>query len=244
MSRDLYPVLSAASTTWRHLQHISNNLSNINTTGFKESRVSFEDALNEATGTGKTPGGNENGYVKIGRMVPDMSDGNLIQDNVNTHFALRGDGFFAVQTGNGETLMQRSGAFQLDTQGYLVNQMGEKVLTTTGPIQFDDYQKENFTLSADGRFLDERGAEFSQLLVLTADELKPVGGTRWRGENMREISEPLDVVQGALEGSNVNPFRSMIEMLETTRHFELYQKTMQSSRDMDNSINMLGKRIQ
>jgi len=237
MSRDIYPALTAASASWRHLEHISNNLANVNSIGYKERRVSFETVMASANG-GKL----SEGYVKIknGNIVD--TDGSLIQDNVDTHFALRGQGFFAVESNTGETLLMRSGSFQLNTEGFLVNVHGEKVLSTTGPIQFDDYQRSQFSLSSDGRFLDERGAEFAQLAVMDGKELQPLGGTRWRGENLRNIDEPVQVVQGALESSNVNPFRTMIEMMETTRHFEMYQKSIQSSRQMNNSLNQMTRR--
>jgi flagellar basal body rod protein FlgG len=223
------------------MEHISSNLSNINSTGYKERRVSFETIMAQAGG-GKL----SEGYVALGDGNVDERDGNLIQDNVDTHFAIRGEGYFAVQNNDGETLMMRSGAFQLDTQGFLVNQLGERVLTTTGPLQFDDYQRSNFTLSADGRFLDERGAEFAQLLIVNSsdEKIEPLAATRWRADNIEEITEPTNVVQGALENSNVNPFRSMIEMLETSRHFEMYQKSMQASTEMDNNANQMARRSQ
>ena len=238
MSRDIYPALSAASASWKHLEHISNNLANVNTLGYKERRVSFETVLASAEG-GKL----SEAYVKLGNGNIVETDGSLIQDNVDTHFAIRGNGFFPVQKEDGEVLLMRSGSFQLDTQGFLVNVHGEKVLTSTGPLQFDDYQRNNFTLAADGRFLDERGAEFAQMILMDGDNLEPLAGTRWRGENLRVIEEPLDVVQGALEGSNVNPFRTMIEMMETSRHFEMYQKAMQASSKMDQSLNTAAKKM-
>jgi flagellar basal body rod protein FlgG len=240
MSRDLYPTMTAASATWRHLEHISNNLANVNTTGFKERRVSFESVLASA----QNPGLLSEGYVKISDGAIDVQSGSLIQDNVSTHFAIEGNGFFVLENAEGEQVLTRSGIFQIDNYGYLVNAMGEKVVTTTGPIQLDDFQRDNFTVTPDGRLLDDRGGEFAQLLVMDGDNLEPLLGTRWKGENLRQV-EPYTytVRQGMLENSNVNPFRNMIEMVETTRHFEMYQKAMHSSREMDSSLNAMVSKI-
>ncbi len=61
---------------------------------------------------------------------------------------------------------------------------------------------------------------------------------------MREVQEGGFVVrQGMLESSNVNPFRTMIEMMETTRHFEMYQKSMQASKEMDSALNSMTHRL-
>ena len=166
-----------------------------------------------------------------------------MQDNNPTHFALEGNGFFVVQSASGEPLLTRAGIFQLDRNGFLVNAMGEKVMTVSGPIQFDDYQREEFTVTEDGRLMDERGGEFARLLIMDGDELEPLAGTRWRATNLREITDNTFIVrQGMLETSNVNPFRTMIEMMETTRHFEMYQKSMQASKEMDSNLNQMTHR--
>lgn len=239
MSRDIYTSLTAASAAQKHLEHIANNLSNVNTTGYKERRVSFESVLAQS-GTGPL----EEGYVKISDGQINQEPGSLLQDNVNTHLALRGEGFFVVENGSGEQFLTRSGNFQMDNQGYLVNQRGEKLQTQTGSVQLDDFQRDGFTIATDGRFLDENGAEFAQLLVMNGDNLEPLPGTRWKGENFREIeAEAVQVEQGFLEASNVNPFRTMIEMMETTRHIELHQKTLQSSQQMDSNLNQMARRI-
>ena len=56
-----------------------------------------------------------------------------------------------MQSANGEPLLTRAGIFQLDRNGFLVNAMGEKVMTVSGPIQFDEYQREEFRVTEEGR---------------------------------------------------------------------------------------------
>ena len=238
MSREIYPAMTAASASMRHLDHVSHNLSNVNTAGFKERRISFQSILAQAQ-----EGPLSEGYVQLTEGKINVESGSLMQDNNPTHFALEGNGFFVVQSASGEPLLTRAGIFQLDRNGYLVNAMGEKVMTVSGPIQFDDYQREEFTVTEDGRLMDERGGEFARLLIMDGDELEPLAGTRWRATNLREITDNTFVVrQGMLETSNVNPFRTMIEMMETTRHFEMYQKSMQASKEMDSTLNQMTHR--
>ena len=239
MSRDLYPAMTAASASLKHLEHVSHNLANVNTSGFKERRISFEAVLANAE-----QGPLAQGYTKITEGKINVESGSLIQDNNPTSFALEGKGFFVVQGANGEPLLTRAGIFQLDRNGFLVNAMGEKVMTVSGPIQFDEYQREEFRVTEDGRLMDERGGEFTRLLIMDGDDLEPLAGTRWRASNMREVQEGGFIVrQGMLESSNVNPFRTMIEMMETTRHFEMYQKSMQASKEMDSALNSMTHRL-
>ncbi len=239
MSRDLYPAMTAASAALQHLEHVSHNLANVNTSGFKERRISFEAVLADAQ-----RGPLAEGYTQITEGKINTESGSLIQDNNPTHFALEGNGFFVVQSASGEPLLTRAGIFQLDRNGFLVNAVGEKVMTVSGPIQFDEYQREEFRLTEDGRMMDERGGEFARLLIMDGDNLEPLAGTRWRADNLREVPMGNFVVrQGMLESSNVNPFRTMIEMMETTRHFEMYQKSMQASKEMDSSLNQMSHKI-
>merc|ERR1712046_110180 len=96
---------------------------------------------------------------------PELSkrDGGIVNDNVSTHMALRGEGFFAIEAANGETVLTRSGNFQLNDNGELVTPAGEIVLGLNGPIMFLPEQKE-FTVTADGRIMDFLGSEMDQLM--------------------------------------------------------------------------------
>jgi len=240
MSRDIYPTMTAATAAWQQLEHISNNLANVNTTGFKERRVSFESYMAQPN----QPNTMNETYVKISDGNINDENGTLMIDNVQTHLAIEGKGFFVVENAAGERVLTRSGNFQIDRDGYLTNQMGEKVITTTGPMMMDIFQQANFQVDDTGRLLDERGGEFGRLLIVDGEGLEPLAGTRWRADNMDILSpEEYTIRQGALENSNVNPFRSMIEMLEATRHFEMYQKAMQSSKEMDSSLNQMVHKV-
>ena len=221
MSRDIYPSLAGASAAWSHLEVVANNISNATTTGFKAQRMRFDNAMVNEGVLG-------NGYVQAEAGVQDFSDGALIHDEVSTHLALQGRGFFAVESG-GQTLLMRAGMFSLSSEGQLVTPDGERVLGESGPIQLLPGQR--MTVTASGVVMVD-GEELDKLQILDADELTPIGGTRWRAEGPSRRGT-AQVVQGALEGSNADPMRGMTELIQTSRYFEMYQKAMQTSDELD-----------
>ncbi|MEL6344839.1 MAG: flagellar hook-basal body protein [Myxococcota bacterium] len=226
MSRDIYPSLSGASATWQHLEVLANNIANTATSGFKAHRATFENVMNDQGLLG-------DGHVRTDYSVQDFSDGMLVEDQNPTHFALRGRGFFAVESAFGP-MLQRSGAFSLDAQGFLVTAEGDRVLGENGPIQIRDELRDggelvvaqDGTLSADGTIIDT-------LQLMDGANLEPVGASRWRARDGMLPADNVTVVQGALEGSNADPIRGMTRLIETSRYFEMYQKAMQTSDELD-----------
>ena len=235
MSKDIYPALTGASATWHQMNYISNNLSNVSTNGFKAKRVAFQ-AYGERTGL------LAEGYTRLANQKDDDSVGTLMQDGVDTHFALNGKGYFAVESREGEILLMRNGFFQFDNQGYLVNSMGEKVLADGGG--YIQMNRDEFVLNVtkEGEILDENGAARTRIMVVDADDAEPLMGTRYRGQNLRDLSGTVEIIQGALEASNTNPFREMIEMMQATRYFESFQKAMTTSTELDQKLNQSAKR--
>ena len=233
MSRDIYPSLSGAMATWRQMDQITNNMSNMNTVGYKGRRVPFENYMQNEGLLG-------DGYTRLGELKVDFSDGTAVRDNVNTHFVIRGEGFFSVQNDT-EQLLMRSGNFQMDANGFLVNSMGEKVMGRSGPIQFPQEQLE-FSVTNDGRILDEEGFELDQIVIVNGQNLEPLANSRWRAEQVEDVTGTVQIEQGALESSNVDGFRSMIQMIEASRFLETYQKAIHTSDMMDAYINQMTRR--
>lgn len=225
MSRDVYASLSGAATAWRQLETLSNNLANADTNGFRASRVSF--ALTGDQGLGAV-------YASVGATTFVDEDGALQQDNVATHLALRGQGFFALQDGTAT----RAGAFRLDEEGKLVTQDGVAVLGDGGPLQLDP--KETFTVGTDGTVTGSRSGEVGKLSIVNLSNPTPLGGTRWSG-TATPVATPT-IVQGALEGSNVDPMQGMAELIEASRFFEAQQKVLSTSDEMQARLNRAGGR--
>ena len=112
--------INAANTD---LNVTANNLANVDTTGFKQSRAEFADLYAQTQGNGSTTVGNG---VKVADIAQQFGVGNPISTGNNLDLALTGAGFF-IMSNNGAVSYTRNGAFQVDRNGYLVNSSNERV---------------------------------------------------------------------------------------------------------------------
>ncbi len=216
MSTDIYAAYSGALAAWRNLEMVSGNIANANTTGFREQRMRFEDTLGAVQAT-------QGGYKS--------TDGPLVTDNVDTHFAIRGDGFFAL----GDGTFTRDGTFRLDPDGRLTTKDGAPVLGEGGAITVE--RGERLTVGTDGTVTGSASGDIGKLRLVTLAGATPVGENRWTGAP--GAGSVATVVQGALEGSNVDPMRCMVELVEASRAFEAQQKVMQSSDEARSRLNQM-----
>jgi flagellar basal-body rod protein FlgF len=215
VKHDLYTSWSGARAAWQQLELLSNNVSNTDTAGFREQRASFE-----LSGTGPLA----DASTRMRAVAWSDADGTLRTDDVPTHLALRGPGYFALADGT----YTRDGSFRIDGEGRLVTAAGVPVLTEGGPVQLAP--GESLTVSQDGTVAGSRTGEFGTLVLVQLDNGRPVGGNLWQGA--ARPTEGTAVIQGALEGSNVDPMRNMVELIEASRFFEAQQKVMSTSDDM------------
>lgn len=177
MLRSLISALTGLGQSQRNMDVIGNNVANVNTIGYKASRVSFSDAFNltlrqPAPGSGNTT---PTPPLQVGMGVTTSSiknlftQGALTQTNVPTDLAILGDGFFLVKDPvNGQVYVTRAGDFRLDENGYLVTSSGMRVqgysdsaLSSIGDIKIDTQGAPegtdpnavvaNFTISPDGK---------------------------------------------------------------------------------------------
>ena len=106
---------------------------------------------------------------------------------------------------------------------------GGKVLGEAGPIQLELGQR--LDVAPDGSIKVD-GDIYDRLRIVDAAELRPQGASQWRADSEIFDSEAR-IVQGALEGSNADPIQGMTDLIQTSRYFEMYQKAMQTSDEMD-----------
>jgi flagellar basal-body rod protein FlgF len=229
VSREIYVGLSGASAAWANYEIIANNVANASTTGFKATR-SFHEVV----------GPSEHALGKVYAMNRgasfDPTDGSIVTDNVSTHLALRGSGFFVVDDG-GSQLLTRDGRFSVNAQNLLVDAGGRPVQGDGGPIELP--QGEVVRVGPDGTVFagDQEVARLS--VVDGAVEQVGLNGFRATGTLG---SASAEVVQGALETSNVNAVAAMVELVQASRMFEAHQKAMQASDDLDARLNRFGGR--
>lgn len=229
MSQDIYTALSGARGAWRQLEVVSNNLANVDTTGFKAHRMSFR-----AVGPNGLHGEH---YAAPDSVTASHTDGALVHTEEQLHVGLQGRGWLSVEGPDGPRLT-RDGRLEVSEEGWLVHGgSGFPVLGQGGPIGIPEGATE-IRIDERGQISTPEDGVLDQLQLVDA-VASPEGANLWRPHG--EIQEVAPrVVQGALEKSNVDPMKSMVELIEASRTFEAFQKAMQASDEADARLNRLG----
>jgi flagellar basal-body rod protein FlgG len=221
---------------------VSNNLANVNTTGFKKQRVQFQDLYyaNIPMGIGSTASvGNGSRTVATQRM---FGQGNIEESGNPLHAAIEGEGFFSVETGRGQAYT-RDGSFRLDGSGRLVTSAGYG-LSGTG-IQVPQGATDVAILengSVVGRVNGEsREFGFVTLTVFQNPAgLEAIGGNLYVATRASGASQELTpgedgagLLRGSyLETSNVDIVSEMVNLIVAQRAFELNSKTVETADQM------------
>ena len=221
MDSGLYAACTALMARTDALDTIANNLANSSTGGFRGRHTSFSSVLagnghplsselNEAT----------NSYGLLGASRLDLRPGPLERTGTELDIGIDGPGFLSVQTSNG-TVYTRSGGLQVSQKGQLVTAAGDLVLGENGPIPLA--RGSSVTISPDGTISSD-GAVAGKLKIVefapTADP-QSLGATYYSVAQKDVVDSPLTRLrQGMLEGSNVNPVQSVIELISAQRAAE------------------------
>lgn len=235
------------------IQVISNNLANVNTTGFKRDRVNFESQLYQIyrpAGAQTSEGTSATSASAVGTGVRMVSteklhtQGTLMNTENSLDVAINGQGFFQVLMPDGRVGYTRNGAFSQDATGLLSTANGYVLQpeitippnTTQISISADGIVSANIAGAPDAQelgqitiatFANPRGLEpiGQNFLVETAASGNPVVLNP-----MEESSGSL--VQGSLETSNVNVVQELVEMIEAQRAYEVNSKSISASDEM------------
>lgn len=223
MDNALLVGLSRQVSLRRELDVIANNIANINTSGFKTESMMFEQYLDPTARHDQFTGNDRRiSFVVDRATMQDFSQGPLQRTEAPLDLALDGEGFFAVQTQNGERYA-RGGNFHVNAQGQLVNASGHPVLGQGGPITFEPNDV-NFTIAADGTVSTQNGERGKLRIVrfATPHRLTQQGEGLWSAPaNLppQVADATTRVVQGALEKSNVHAVREMNRLIEVSRAY-------------------------
>lgn len=255
MVRSLWTAATGMNGQQYNMDTISNNLSNVNTTGFKQQRVEFEDLIYQdvklagtpATEDTVTPVGIQQGAgVKLAATQRIMKQGSLQSTGVDTDVAIVGEGFFRVQKFDGSYAYTRDGSFKVDSNGQFVNSEGLRIQPEI--ILPEGYNVSTLAITQDGRVsvkvnggnepVDVGQIEmfrFPNAVGLSADgdnlykETNASGraiGSRPGFEGMGEIRHKF------LEMSNVSVVNEMVRMIVAQRAYEFNSKAIQTSDNM------------
>lgn len=210
MDRGLYIAASGMLAEQVRQDQIANDLANASTPGYKADRTSqhpFGELLLTNSSTGQTVG-SQGTAVQVDRVQTDWRPEPSKETGEPLDFAIAGDGFFAVQTGQG-VRYTRNGQFTVSPQGTLVTAQGDAVLGRDNrPVR----------VGADGA-VDPRRLQVAAVTDPRKDGDSLVAGTA-------AGAAPGQVRAGALEGSGADPARSMVDMISSLRSFEAGQRVI------------------
>lgn len=245
MIKGLYSAVTAMVMNAARQQVLSHNISNLQTPGFKQILTTAQDfKQNQAVySNGYTVNGKIDylGLLGLGTQSGeeyiDFQQGALEETDNPLDFALQGNGFFTVDTPDGQRYT-RDGRFLRDADNNLVTVDGFQVLDDAGqPIQLPDG---DVSVSPDGA-ISVNGEEVATLGIgVFADpeaELQHTEGNLFTGPAASTGEDVPRVVQGYLETSNANPSQLMTQLVEVARSYEAAQKLVQ------NQDELLGKTI-
>ena len=258
MNQALWIAKTGLDAQQTRMSVVSNNLANVNTTGYKQGRAVFEDLLyqNVRQAGGLTsqdtmlPSGMNLGTgVRVVATEKTFTQGSVLQTENALDVAINGRGFFQIQTPDGDLAYTRDGSFRLDDQGQIVTSNGYVV--DPGITVPTDAQ--SLTIGNDGtvtvRLPGQSGNTTIGSLQI-ADFVNPVGlqpigqnlyietaasGTAQPGSPEQNGLGALN--QGALESSNVNVVAELVNMIETQRAYEMNSKAISTSDRMMQYIN-------
>ena len=221
MDSGLYAACAALMARTDALDTIANNLANSSTGGFRARHTTFGSVL---AGYGQTLNSQlnvaTNHFGVLGASHLDMEAGPLQPTGNPLDLGIDGPGFLTVQTPNGVGYT-RNGALQVSAKGQLVTANGNPVLSVNGPINLP--VGANVTISPDGT-VNADGAIAGKLqLVEFAPNADPqsMGGANYTvPQNQVIASTTSQIRQGMLEGSNVNPVSTVVELIDAQRAAE------------------------
>jgi flagellar basal-body rod protein FlgG len=251
MIRALYSAATGMESQQLNLDVISNNLANVNTAGFKKSKIEFQDLLYDnitAPGADEGSGNQLPTGVQVGHGSNPVAtsrvftEGELTQTGERLDVAIQGDGFFEVQQPDGTLAYTRDGALKTDSTGRVVTSDG---LPVQGGFQPIPAGTTSVTISPDGT-VTTTGGSGTQTFQIQLTRFANPAGLQAVGRNLYtqtlasgspETGNPDadgygSLQQGYLEMSNVKVVEEMVNMIVAQRAYEVNSKAVQAADEM------------
>ncbi len=236
------------------LDYLSNDLANMQTTGYKSTDVGFKDLVTESLNRAGTPLVNTKATsgtgVKLGLNYATNTQGTFTKTGNNTDLAINGEGYFALSEADGSIVYTRDGNFKVDSNGTLVNSDGKKVY-----IQYENgYSEGNPVLNSKNVSIDSAGGitvkteqgevNIGTIPVFTAvgdRSFTPIGGNCLIPSSDAQVttSNNYNIVSGSLENSNVDTTETMTDIILTQKAFQLNSKALTTTDDLWSMINAM-----
>ncbi|WP_158929784.1 flagellar hook-basal body complex protein [Acidisphaera sp. S103] len=216
----------------RAMDITANNIANSNTPGYRTERVQFSDWIDQQPNTASPPGGHAITYTQDRATYRESQPGTLTHTANPFDLALTGDGYFTVNTRNGPRLT-RDGRFTPMPDGTLADGSGNAVLDTTGkPIVIAPTDTQ-ISVAGDGTITSENGEVGKIGIVRPTDAMKlqAEGATNFVSDTPTTPVTAPGIVQGAIEGSNVQPVLEVTRMMDDVRQFQFVTQLVQAEGD-------------
>jgi flagellar basal-body rod protein FlgG len=261
MLRSLSTAASGMHAQQARIDNIANNLANVNTTGFKKSRMEFQDLLYEnlaPTGGQRSDGTAPPVRVEVGHGVRIVSSVRMggeglieVTDN-ELDLVIQGDGFFQVQLPDGNFGYTRDGSFKMDRDRNIVTSSGYYL----EPLINVPEDAISIGVSTDGRIEVIQAGDSGTATEIGQIEIARfynTAGMSQQGDNLLletpnsgtvTLGLPGEdgygsLLQGALEKSNVDVARELVDMITAQRAYELNSRTIQTADDMLQTVNQI-----
>jgi flagellar basal-body rod protein FlgG len=257
MIRALWTSASGMWAQQKNLDVVSNNIANVNTVGFKESRTSFEDLMYQdlkdpgvkSSEENNIPSGIQIGLgVKVTDVSKIFSQGSLKNTDRELDIAIEGDGFFKIEMPGGVEAYTRAGSFRIDNEGYVVNPEGYKLSPN---IQISSPETlVSLAISPNGKVTAVRNEGGTQSIedlgTLKLYKFVNPSGLKALGQNLFAQTESSGeavegdpnsdgfgkLSQGFLESSNVNIVEEMVNLIVAQRAYEMNSKGITTADEM------------
>ena len=258
MNLSLYSAATGMEAQQMNLNTIANNLANVNSRGFKRSKIEFQDMLYQKPrsagaqvgGGNQLPTGIEVGNgTRVVATSKVFSQGQLTATSEKFDFAIQGDGFFEVQRPDGTIGYTRDASFKVNANGQIVTSDGLPVLSgfqviPPGTTAVTVAENGEVTLKSDA---GQQTFRLTLTRFANPSGLESMGANLYRettASGTPETGAPNEqgfgsIQQGFVEASNVNIVEEMVNMILAQRAYELNSKAIQSSDDMLRNVNEL-----
>jgi flagellar basal-body rod protein FlgG len=226
MLNGLYSAAAGMIAQQTRIDALSNDIANVNTTGYKQVRTGFKDLVYNIEAGMRIGAGSA--VVDAGRL---FSQGGLQQNGEPLSLALDGPGFFQVKRGDGSLALTRSGDFHADASGQLVTAEGDRVWP---PVSLPAGTNLDDVSISTGGVVTVKQAVVGQIQVVSVpspSNLLPVGGSLFLPTAQSGAIRPMatqNIRQGFLEASNVDLASAMVNVIDAQRSFQMDSRAIQT----------------
>ncbi len=222
-----YLALSRQSALERQMTTVANNLANATTSGYRAEHMVFEETLHRT-------GSRQVAFVQDVGLARDLSPGPITQTGNPLDLAIQGDGYLAF-AGDGGTRYGRAGRLEIAPDGRLVDSAGRPLLDDGGNAVVLAADETGIAVAADGTLSGRNGpiARIGIYGFANEQALRRVGDGLFEAGEAAAPAEDAHLIQGALEGSNVQPVLEMTTMLATARAFEGAQRMLDTEHELE-----------